>query len=214
MTSDRQMSCHEIWQHSTDYKVNHVFIKFLWFCLISLDQMASDKRADRLSQNLAALLVFMFSPFVWCFSQWHWRTNTSANPYSNVHGANMGPTWVLSAPDWPHVGPIYLAIRDQLRVPDLAINLHMAWSHHSHHGFLMNCYVTAQFVIVMFILFLECNFIWITSIEFVDVLILHTEVFIKWVTYCRYFQIYFLGWKYFCALCNFIEIRFWRSNDW
>ena len=25
-------------------------------------------------------------------------------PDSNVHGANMGPTWVLSAPDGPHVG--------------------------------------------------------------------------------------------------------------
>ena len=26
-------------------------------------------------------------------------------PDSNVHGANMGPTWVLSASDGPHVGP-------------------------------------------------------------------------------------------------------------
>ena len=31
---------------------------------------------------------------------------------SKVHGANMGPTWVLSAPDGPHVGPMILAIRD------------------------------------------------------------------------------------------------------
>ena len=30
---------------------------------------------------------------------------------SKVHEANMGPTWVLSAPDGPHVGPINLAIR-------------------------------------------------------------------------------------------------------
>ena len=30
---------------------------------------------------------------------------------SKVHGANMGPTWVLSAPGGPHVGPINLAIR-------------------------------------------------------------------------------------------------------
>ena len=29
-----------------------------------------------------------------------------------VQGANMGPTWVLSAPDGPHVGPIYFAIWD------------------------------------------------------------------------------------------------------
>ena len=33
-------------------------------------------------------------------------------PESKVHGANVGPTWVLSAPDGPHVGPMNLAIRD------------------------------------------------------------------------------------------------------
>ena len=32
-------------------------------------------------------------------------------PDKKVHGANMGPTWVLSAPDGPHVGPMNLAIR-------------------------------------------------------------------------------------------------------
>ena len=32
------------------------------------------------------------------------------HPESKVHGANMGPTWVLSAPDGPHVGPMNLAI--------------------------------------------------------------------------------------------------------
>ena len=31
-------------------------------------------------------------------------------PDSKVHGANMGPTWVLLAPDGPHVGPMNLAI--------------------------------------------------------------------------------------------------------
>ena len=36
-----------------------------------------------------------------------------AIPDSKVHGANMGPTWVLLAPDGPHVGPMNLAIRDQ-----------------------------------------------------------------------------------------------------
>ena len=36
-------------------------------------------------------------------------SNTNA-PVSKVHGANMGPTWVLSAPDGPHVGPMNLAI--------------------------------------------------------------------------------------------------------
>ena len=32
-------------------------------------------------------------------------------PDSKVHGAKKGATWVLSAPDGPHVGPINLAIR-------------------------------------------------------------------------------------------------------
>ena len=29
---------------------------------------------------------------------------------SKVHGANMGPTWVLSAPDGPHIGPMNFVI--------------------------------------------------------------------------------------------------------
>ena len=33
-------------------------------------------------------------------------------PDSKVHGANMGPTWILSAPDGPHIGPMNLAIGD------------------------------------------------------------------------------------------------------
>ena len=32
-------------------------------------------------------------------------------PDSKVHGTNKGPTWVLLAPDGPHVGPMNLAIR-------------------------------------------------------------------------------------------------------
>ena len=41
----------------------------------------------------------------------------NAYPDSKVHGANMGPTWVLSAPDGPHFGPMNLAIRVALLVP-------------------------------------------------------------------------------------------------
>ena len=33
-------------------------------------------------------------------------------PDSKVHGANMGPTWNLSAPDGPHVVSMNLAIGD------------------------------------------------------------------------------------------------------
>ena len=33
-------------------------------------------------------------------------------PDSKIHGASMGPTWVLLAPGGPHVGPMNLAIWD------------------------------------------------------------------------------------------------------
>ena len=45
---------------------------------------------------------------------WVWMSET---PDSKVHVANMGSTWVLSAPGGPHVGPMNLAIRDPLQSP-------------------------------------------------------------------------------------------------
>ena len=33
-------------------------------------------------------------------------------PDSKVHGANMGPIWGWQDPDWPHIGPINLAVWD------------------------------------------------------------------------------------------------------
>ena len=36
----------------------------------------------------------------------------SSIPDSKVHGANTGPTWVLSAQDGPHVGPMNLTFSD------------------------------------------------------------------------------------------------------
>ena len=32
-------------------------------------------------------------------------------PDSKVHGAYMGPIWVMSAPDGPHLGPMNFTIR-------------------------------------------------------------------------------------------------------
>ena len=43
-------------------------------------------------------------------------------PDSRAHGANMGPTWILSAPGGPHVDPVNLAIRD----------IHLAVDQHQH----------------------------------------------------------------------------------
>ena len=44
------------------------------------------------------------------------------NPDNKVHGANMGPTWVLSALAWPYVGPMNLAIREG--TPTDSVNHH------------------------------------------------------------------------------------------
>ena len=49
---------------------------------------------------------------VWSAAEKLWLQWSKHIPDSKVHGANMGPTWVLSAPDGPHVGPINLVIRD------------------------------------------------------------------------------------------------------
>ena len=45
----------------------------------------------------------------WLLMTWHPKLTISEFPDSKVHGANMGPTWVLSAPDGSHVGPMNLA---------------------------------------------------------------------------------------------------------
>ena len=64
---------------------------------------------------------------------------------SKVHGANMGLTCVLSAPDGPHVGPMNLAIRDvpgcswyhRRRGPCTYSTAHIdrSWLHHGNKLF-------------------------------------------------------------------------------
>ena len=67
----------------------------------------------------SALLFALWTPG-WCnrwiFSNRCYRKAINSGcfieyPESKVHGANMGPTWVLSVPYGPHVGPMNLAIR-------------------------------------------------------------------------------------------------------
>ena len=52
-------------------------------------------------------------------------TTQGVFPESKVHGANMGPTWVLSAPDGPHAGRMNLAIR----VHNITSHLKDQWGH-------------------------------------------------------------------------------------
>ena len=60
-------------------------------------------------------LVFML--FLESWSSWSLLINktrvnpcTNFDPDSKAHGFNMGPIWVLSVPDGPHVGPMDFAI--------------------------------------------------------------------------------------------------------
>ena len=53
-------------------------------------------------------------PWYWLWSKYHKTFFFHHYPDSKVHGANMGPIWVLSAPDGPHVGPMNFAIRVRL----------------------------------------------------------------------------------------------------
>ena len=48
-------------------------------------------------------------------------------PDNKVHGANMGPTWVLSAPDGPQVGPMNLAICVLVKDISGASYINMVW---------------------------------------------------------------------------------------
>ena len=40
-------------------------------------------------------------------------------PDNKVHGAHVGPTWAMSAPDGPYVGPMNFAIWDVLHIMDI-----------------------------------------------------------------------------------------------
>ena len=44
-------------------------------------------------------------------------------PDSNFHVAHTGPTWVLSAPGGPHVGPIEITIRVYIETDLLALQI-------------------------------------------------------------------------------------------
>ena len=50
--------------------------------------------------------------------------NDGTFPDSKVHAANMGPIWVLSAPDGPHVGPMNLALRVYIKTSAILLLLY------------------------------------------------------------------------------------------
>ena len=58
-----------------------------------------------------------------------YRVASDAFPDSKVHGANMEPTWVLSAPDGSHIGPMNLAIRVYFDNAHTSLRNSWEWTH-------------------------------------------------------------------------------------
>ena len=66
------------------------------------------------SQNCSIshkICIWLWCALLLCGYIMSYWVNPVYCPGGKVHGANMGPTWVLSAPDGQHVGNMNLAIR-------------------------------------------------------------------------------------------------------
>ena len=68
---------------------------------------------NNLRENWVLSHLSFFVIFLFYTASYHF----SSVPDSKVHGANMGPTWVPSAPDRPYVRPMNLAIRAVIMGP-------------------------------------------------------------------------------------------------
>ena len=80
--------------------------------------LATTNRCNHVYVVLFFILLFMYA-VIHCLYSVGNKITTKSNfklggirviPDSKALGANMGPTWVMSAPDGPHVGPMNLAI--------------------------------------------------------------------------------------------------------
>ena len=93
---------------------------------VSLCVFAMHSNEEALTRDMYQDHIFVCSSFLeFIFNQFengsiHWLCSviwllTSQTfrlvPDSKVHGVNIGPHWVMSAPDGPHVGSMTLAIR-------------------------------------------------------------------------------------------------------
>ena len=116
-----------------------MILDILWEALLS---------ATKLSQTLHILKLYtkitiVRLVFILFDDLSHWRVIQLdsrfrlTSPDSKVHGANMGPTWVLSAPDGPHDDPMNLAIREDTVMhyqwPKLSVPGPKKYSIHTSH---------------------------------------------------------------------------------
>ena len=86
----------------------HLYLKWIWIWWLCCH------RQIQLSWKQTPLGAYEKHPMVYIASRQQsenlWNLYYEY-PDSKVHGVNMGPTWVLSAPDGPQVGPMNFVIR-------------------------------------------------------------------------------------------------------
>ena len=90
--------------------------------MVNFDSIVNQVRCELLSElykTSGSVICSSLSFAIWtrnhhvCYQcLLNWQPLGTSNPENKVHGANMGPTWVLSAPDGPHIGPMNLGIRE------------------------------------------------------------------------------------------------------
>ena len=114
------------WSSESAWRV--ISINFLYFICLEIAAKTAQSNTSSLNKKSLLHLHCHIANLIFhevCFTFAIFR---SYIPDSQVHGANIGPTWVLSAPDGPHVGPMNLAIADNTQK-----HLHtFTWSLHHH----------------------------------------------------------------------------------
>ena len=80
---------------------------------------------DLIACNSTIWKIFQWHLYIKCiYKQIYWSFQVSQTlPDSKVYGTNTGPTWALSVPDGPHVGPMNLAIRAIMWRTDCTISI-------------------------------------------------------------------------------------------
>ena len=130
LVSEKTVNTHQfniLWFEQNDqHFVTNIFRRFLWnenICmLIKCVDGAFYGKPVLTGVTLLQPRPYEFSRPQYINQLCKWREHSGTeymltDPESKVHGANMGPTWVLSAPDGPYVGPMNLAIRICIYLP-------------------------------------------------------------------------------------------------
>ena len=103
-------------------------------------------------------------------------SSTLDYPDSKVHGANMGPTWVLSAPDGPHVGPMNLAIRVVEGLPHVSTTFQNSITDWEELKYWLEESISFNYIIICQTLIMLYNCVVMQKWPFLDVFAIHDNV--------------------------------------